>query len=159
MHHDPHSNAALHSEERRRHNSARRRQGEYIANIIGNLIFLWVLYMVPQWDPGFLKDGYLFVLMLLKINVFIQIGGNVVLIALAEVRPARHFIRILMEMAGLAMLCILYYVYPFDFSNYPGLLWLDRILPLIFIIAMVVSTIQIIVYIFKFIRSLTGTLS
>lgn len=154
MHHDPHINAAADAAARHKHKSARRRQGEYIANIIGNLIFLWVLYMVPKWEPDFLKPGYLFVLMLMRINVFIQIGGNILLIAIAEVRPARHLIRALMETVGLAMLFILYYVYPFDFSSYPGLLWIDRILPIILIIAMVVSVIQIVVYIVKFIRSL-----
>jgi len=45
----------------------------------------------------------------------------------------------------------IYYVYPLDFTNYPGLNWIDVVLPWLLIIGMVVSAFKIISNIWKLI--------
>lgn len=120
------------------------RPGEYIANIIFNLIFLWILSRVPHWNIGWLKDNYMVVLLILQINSLAQIAGNIIMLVF-KVRMVRYIASILMEIAGFVAVLMLYYLYPFDFSGY-SLKWLDVVLPILFIVGMVVSAVKIVTY-------------
>lgn len=117
------------------------KRGEYIWNIIANLIFLWVLSMVPKWDLDFLRDNYMMVLLILKINCWLQVAGNIILL-LVQVRIINLLIRILMELAGIVPVIMLFYIYPFDFTG--SLNWLDTVLPIFFIIGMAVGAIKVV---------------
>lgn len=137
--------------------TGKHRKGEHIANIILNIIFLWVLSMVPGWDLEFLKSGYMVVLTVMQINCVVQIAAAIVLLA-TEIRLIRNLVKIIAEAAGLVVVMMMYYIYPFDFSNFHNLGWLDKVLPIFFIIGMVVSVIKIISYILKtFFRSRENT--
>ncbi len=125
-----------------------RKKGEYIANIIFNLIFLWILSRVPHWNIPFLADDYMVVLLVMKINCLVQIAANIVLLILF-IRPLRYVVKIIAEAAGLAALMVMYYLYPFDFSNFHNLGWLDKVLPILFIIGMVVTVVKIFTYAVK----------
>lgn len=124
------------------------KKAEHIANIIFNLIFLWILSRVPYWDIPFLGDDYMVVLLVMKINCWVQIAANIVLLVLF-ILPLRYLVKLIAEAAGLAALMVLYYLYPFDFSNYHNMGWLDKVLPILFIIAMVISAIKIVTYAIK----------
>lgn len=125
-----------------------RKKGEYIANIIFNLIFLWILSRVPHWNIPFLADDYMVVLLVMKINCWVQIAANIVLLVMF-IRALRYVVKIIAEAAGLAALMVMYNLYPFDFSNYHNLGWLDKVLPILFIIGMVVAVVKIFTYAVK----------
>lgn len=128
--------------------SPKRRKGEHIGNIIANIIGIWILSMVPGWELDFLAPNYMVVLTVMQINCIVQIAGSAILL-LTQPRPVMNIIKIIMEAAGLVVLVLLYYLYPFTFSNFHNLWWLDRILPILFVIAMVVSLIKIINFTFR----------
>ncbi len=124
------------------------KKAEHIANIIFNLIFLWILSRVPHWDIPFLGDNYMVVLLVMKINCWVQIAANIVLLVLSIIL-LRYLFKLIAEAAGLAALMVLYYLYPFNFSNYHNMGWLDRVLPILFIIGMVVAVVKIFTYTVK----------
>lgn len=88
------------------------------------------------------------VVLVMKINCWVQIAANIVLLVLF-ILPLRYLVKLIAEAAGLAALMVLYYLYPFDFSNYHNMGWLDKVLPILFIIAMVISAIKIVTYAIK----------
>ncbi|HNY01165.1 MAG TPA: hypothetical protein PKG48_01190 [Bacteroidales bacterium] len=119
------------------------RTGDYIAAIILNLIFLWIVNKVPDWKPGFIRDNYMVVLWVLNVNIFVQLGCNLLML-LAGVWVVRRLARIIMESASFVTTMVLLYIYPFDFSHFHDLFWVDKILPILFIIGMVVSAIKVV---------------
>lgn len=121
----------------------RNRNGEYIANIIFNLIFLWIVNKIPDWHLGFIRDNYNVVLWILNVNIFIQIAGNGLMLV-AGLPVIRYLSRIIMESASFVTQMVLFYIYPFDFTNFHGLFWLDWFLPIALIIGMVVSALKVI---------------
>ncbi len=75
-------------------------------------------------------------------NTFVQIGGNLLMLVFAQ-RAVRYLGRIVTEAAKVVTLLALYYIFPFDFSNTHGLMWLDQVLPILLIIAIVVSALKV----------------
>lgn len=118
------------------------RRGEYIASIIFNLIFLWIVNKVPEWHIPFIKDSYMVVLWILYTNILIRIGAAILMLVF-ETTPVRRIGNIITEAAGFVTTLVLYYIYPFDFQNFHGLFWMDWLLPIIFIIGMVVSAMKV----------------
>jgi hypothetical protein len=131
----------------------KRHKGEYISNIIFNIIILIVLSRVPGWDLPFLKEHYMVVLTVLMFNCGIQAAGNLLMLIVPQ-KLTMYLIKILLEAASVAVGFVLVYLYPFNFScsNMP---WLDKVLPIIFIIGIVIGIIKIIVYIIKLIGLIT----
>ncbi len=127
-----------------------RRNGEYIGNIIFNLIFLWIVNQIPDWNLGFIRDNYNVVLWILNVNILVQIGGNALMLAL-DMPFIRYLARIITESASFVTQMVLFYIYPFDFSHFHGLFWLDWFLPIALIIGMVVSAIKVIANLWKLI--------
>lgn len=126
------------------------RRGDYIANMIFNLIFLWVVNKVPEWNLGFIRDNYNVVLWILNLNILIQIGGNL-LMAMTEFSPVRYLSRVIMEASSFLINIVLFYIYPFDFTNFHGLFWIDTILPVLLIIGMAVSALKVLANLWKLI--------
>ena len=129
---------------------AHTRRGEYIGNIVFNLIFLWVVNKIPDWDPGFIRDNYNVVLWMLNLNILIQIGGNLLMVMI-EFPSIRYLSRIVMEASSFLINIVLYYIYPFDFTHYHGLFWIDIALPVLLIIGMVVSALKVLANLWKLI--------
>jgi len=118
------------------------KRSEYIVAIIFNLIFLWIVNKIPDWNPGFIKDNYMVVLWILNVNILIQIAGNVLML-LAGLPVIRHLTLILTESASFVTMMVLFYIYPFDFSHFHGLSWLDWVFPIALIVGMVVSVLKV----------------
>ena len=106
----------------------RSRKGEYIGNLLFNLIFLWVFNKVPEWNLVFIKDNYNVILWALDINIIVQICGNALMI-LFDAAFVRHFSKMVMEAASFVMQMVLFYIFPFDFTNFHGLVWLNWLIP------------------------------
>jgi hypothetical protein len=122
---------------------ARNRNGEYIANIIFNLIFLWIVNKIPGWHLSFIKDNFMVVLWILNVNILVQIGGNALML-LTGLPSVRHFAGIITESSSFVTQLVLYYIFPFEFSHLQGLAWLDWFLHIALIIGMVVSAVKVI---------------
>ena len=120
----------------------RNRNGEYIVAIIFNLVFLWIVNHVPGWHLDFIKDNFMVVLWILNVNIFIQIAGNVLML-LTGLRIIRYLSLIVIESASFVTQMVLFYIFPFDFTNFYGLFWLNWFLPIALIIGMVVSAIKV----------------
>jgi hypothetical protein len=124
------------------------RKGEYIGNVIVGLISLWVVNKVPDWNLGFIRDNYEVILWMLNLSIMIQIGGNA-LMFLVEMAAVRYLARMVMETAGFVTNILLYFVYPFDFSHFHGLFWLDTLIPILLIVGMVVSALKVLTNFWK----------
>jgi len=121
----------------------RKKNGEHIANIILNLVFLWIVNHLQEWNLSFIRDNFGVVLWALNMSILVQAGGNLLLLLAGSVRPVRYLLRMVMEAASFIAQMVLYYIYPFDFSHVNGLVWMDTVLPVLLIIGMVVSAIKI----------------
>ena len=121
----------------------KKKNGEYIANIIFNVIFLWIVNKIPEWHLDFIKDNFMVVLWILNVNIIIQIGGNALMLA-AGAPAVRYLSRIIMEAASFVTQLVLFYIFPFDFTNFHGLSWLNWLLPIGLIIGMVMSALKVI---------------
>jgi hypothetical protein len=128
----------------------RNRRGEYIASIIFNLIWLFIVNKIPDWDLKFINDHYPAVLWALNMNIFIQIGGNIIML-IFDIRFVRYLSRAILEAANFLVMIILYYIFPFDFSGVPGWSFLDWLIPWLLIIGMVVSAFKVLGNIWKLI--------
>ena len=124
------------------------RRGEYVWAIIWNFIFLWVINKLPDWNLGFITESFGAVVWLLVANIFVQIGGNLLML-IFDHRAVRYLARILTEAASLVTILALYFIFPFDFSDFHGLFWLDWVLPILFIISMVVSALKVLSNLWK----------
>ena len=132
----------------------KRHRGEAIWSIIWNLIFLWLVNEVPEWDLPFINERYDTVLWILNINLVLQIIGWGLILFL-DFRWLWHLVRAVLDGASLVVLLVLYFLYPFNFSAIGGWSWLDILLPVIFIIGMVASCLGVVVHLYKLIfRSL-----
>ncbi len=131
-------------------NPGHARKGEYIGNIIFNLIFLWVVNQIPEWNLGFIRDNFNVVLWILNVNILIQIGGNALML-IVEYGSIRYFARMVTEASGFVTQMVLFYIYPFDFTHFHGLFWLDFFIPIALIIGMVVSAFKVFANLWKLI--------
>ena len=130
----------------------KRHRGEAIWSIIWNLIFLWIVNEVPEWDLPFINERYDTVLWILNINLVLQIIGWGLILFL-DFRWLWHLVRMVLDAASLVVLLVLYFLYPFDFSAIGGWSWLDILLPVMFIIGMVASGLGVAVHLYKLIFS------
>jgi hypothetical protein len=126
------------------------RRAEYITAIVWNLIWLFIVNKVSEWHLQFINDHYPAVLWALNMNIFIQIGGNILML-IFDIRFVRFLSRIILESANFFMLIILFYIYPLDFSGISGLAFLDILIPWLFIIGMIVSALKVFGNIWKLI--------
>ena len=119
------------------------RKGEYIGSVIVNLILLWVVNKIPDWHPEFIRENYMVVLWMLNVNILVRIGGNILMLAV-DLSFIRYLSRIIMECASFITQMMLYFIFPFDFTNYGGFVWLNWFIPIILIIGMAISAAKII---------------
>lgn len=126
------------------------RNGEYIGAVIFNLLFLWIVNNIMDWHLGFIRDNFMVVLWVLNVNIAVQIAGNVLML-ITGTRIMRYLSLIVMESASFVTTMVLFYIYPFDFSNFHGMFWLDWFLPVALIIGMVVSAIKVLANFWKLI--------
>lgn len=124
------------------------RRGEFVASVVFNLIALVILYKIPDWHFGFITLKYGAVMYILIFSCLVQIGGNLLMLLL-DFRFIRYLSHIFMEAASFLALITVYYIYPLDFSNFPGLHWIDIIFPWILIIGMIIAALKVVSNIWK----------
>ena len=87
---------------------------------------------------------------ILIFSSLVQVAGNLLMMFL-DFRFIRYLSGIFMEAAAFIAQISMYYVYPFDFSGYGGLFWIDVVLPWILIIGMIISAVKVVSNIWKLI--------
>ena len=117
-------------------------KGEYVASIIFNLIWLFIVNKVPDWHLKFINDHYPAILWALNMNILIQIGANIIMLVFMT-GFIRHLFKIITEAANFLLMILIYYIYPFDFSTTAGWAFLDTLIPWLLIIGMVVSALTV----------------
>ena len=124
-----------------REKQLRNRRADFVSSLVFNLIALVIFYKIPDWHLGFITAKYGAVMYILIFCCLVQIGGNLLRLIL-DIPSIRYFSGIFMEAASFLAQITLYYIYPLDFSNYPGLSWIDVVLPILLIIGMVIAVIK-----------------
>jgi hypothetical protein len=124
--------------------------GEYIGAILFNLLFLWVVNHITEWHLGFIRDNFPVVQWILTVSIMIKIAGNSVMLVFQH-RKIRNLSIIMIEIASFITQMVLFYIYPFNFSNFHGLFWIDWFLPVAFIIGMIISAIKVVSNLWKLI--------
>jgi len=143
-------NAANMSDESTTQLPRKRHRGEAIWAIIWNLVFLWIINKVPDWDLIFINDRYEMVMWVLTLNILLQIAGYAIVFFL-DFRWVWYLVRSVIDAASLVVLLVLYFLNPFDFSGVSGWEWLDIVLPIVFIVGMVIAGIGMVVNLIKLI--------
>jgi len=126
------------------------RRWEYIWAILWNIFFLYIVNKIPQWHWEFINGRYMVILWVLNASIAVHLGANLLMLIL-EFRWMRYVGKILMGIAAFITLIMLYYLYPFDFSQVPGWTWMDTFLPVFFIIGMAGSALSVIINCWKLI--------
>jgi hypothetical protein len=127
----------------------RNRRPEYIWGVIWNLIFLWLVNKVPDWNLGFINSHYSTLLPLLSLNLLLQAGANLILVFFGA--PwVRNLLKIVMDAANFVVAILIYFIYPFDFARV-GFGWVDIVIPIVLILVMAVSALSVLVHLIKLI--------
>ena len=123
----------------------------YIASVVINIVILYLLPRVPDWNIPFITESYGEVLSILMVSTGIQIAGNASLIFLRS-RKAYYIAQIIFSSVTISVLFRLITVFPFDFSIV-GVPSLDIVMKVIFGIGIFGSAVSILVNAVKLGRS------
>lgn len=119
---------------------------EFIAVIVVNLIFLYIVNNLLSWNLSFITSSFQDVLWIFNLSISATIVGNV-LFLIYHPTWFRSIIQIILNILGFLVVYYLYTVFPFVFSN--GLVTFS--LKFALIVAMVVMVIVTIVEVVKLI--------
>jgi len=119
---------------------------EFIAVIVVNLIFLYIVNNLLSWNLSFITSSFQDVLWIFNLSIAATIVGNV-LFLIYHPTWFRSIIQIILNILGFLVVYYLYTVFPFVFSN--GLITFS--LKFALIVAMVVMVIVTIVEVVKLI--------
>lgn len=97
-------------------NKKKNRKSDYIFAIIFNLIFLYIVNNLLNWDIYFITDALNEVLWIVNLSIIVAIIGNALLLAYNP-EWFRHVIKIIMNIFALISTYFVYIVFPFDFNN------------------------------------------
>jgi len=125
-------------------------RGEAIGAIIWNLVWLWIINNVQDWNLSFILSSFGVLLWIWNINVAVQILTNLGIVIL-ELRWFRYLMKALMESANFVSIIATFYLYPFDFSGLTGWGLTDMVIQICLVIAMVFTAISVIVQLWKMI--------
>ncbi len=107
------------------------KNAEYVANIIVNLILIAIWYRLPEW-MSFVKDSFTAVLPLFYISFSLTIIANIFFLFCKRINIV-SFVKAALNAVSIVVMISLYYIYPFDFSNYAG--YWDTVVRVIIIVA------------------------
>ena len=127
------------------------KRANYIASAIFNLILLWVVNKIPDWNIIFITDKFVAVLWALNLSIAVQIAANFMLIFYNPL-----FLHYLAEtgiaLVSLIAVFVLYTVFPFDFSFVGD--WLNLIVKIALLIGVIGTGITAIVNLVRFFKAL-----
>jgi hypothetical protein len=115
------------------------RNGEYIAAIIFNFIFLYIFNNLLNWQVYFVTSALNEVLWIINLSIIVAIVGNVLMLLY---RPDwfRHVTKIVLNVVAFIAVYLVYIVFPFNFNN-SFLNWGLSVLLILAMIGIIVATI------------------
>jgi hypothetical protein len=120
-------------------NSGKEQRSEYIAAIIFNLIFLYIVNNLLNWNVYFITDAFNGVLWIINLSIIVSIIGNGLLLFYSPVRFL-HFVKIIINIVSFIAVFIIFQVFPFNFYN-SFYNWLFSLLLILAMIGIIIATI------------------
>ena len=92
------------------------RNGEYIATIIVNIIFLYIFNNLLNWHIYFVTSAFNDVLWIINLAIAVSIIGNFLMLIY---RPEwfRHLTKVVLNIIAFVAVYLVYIVFPFNFNN------------------------------------------
>jgi hypothetical protein len=89
---------------------------EYVAAIIFNIIFLYIINNLLNWHVYFVTSALIEVLWIINLSIAVAIIGNFLMLIY---RPEwfRHITKIVLNIVAFIAVYLVYIVFPFNFSN------------------------------------------
>ena len=97
-------------------NKKREQKTEYITAIIFNLIFLYIVNNLINWQVYFITNAFNEVLWIINLSIIATIIGNALLI-LYNPKRFRHVMKIILNIFAFIAVYFVYKVFPFNFYN------------------------------------------
>jgi hypothetical protein len=120
-------------------NREKEQKSEYIAAIIVNLIFLYVVNNLLNWHIYFITNAFNEVLWIINLSIVVSIIGNGLLLVYSPER-FRHVVKIFINIISFIAVYVVYQVFPFNFYN-SFYNWCFSILLIVAMIGIVIATI------------------
>ncbi len=118
--------------------------GEYIGGIVGNLVFGYLAWRLPDWWPGLVTTGYSAALWVVLLAAGVQALGN--LIWLINDEPwFKALVDVFMQAASLASSATLYYIMPFNFEFFSASRTAESIVRWALIVCIIVTAVMLFV--------------
>jgi hypothetical protein len=118
----------------------------YIIAIIVNVILLYVIHHLLEWNVFFVTERFSEVLWALDLSLQATILANL-LFLVYDAAWFKHLAQIILNLLSILATFLLYWVFPFDF----GLAWWNQLVKFALLLAIVAMGIAIIVEFFKLI--------
>jgi len=122
-------------------------KGEYVFDLLVNLVLLWVANNLLDWNIPFLTASFEAVLAVLNISILANIIGSLLLIV-HDGHWFRGFIKLIENSIGFVFILTAYIIFPFDFSIYSGFDF-EILAKILLILGMVGNGIAVIVEFFR----------
>jgi len=97
-------------------NRKREQKTEYITAIIFNLIFLYIVNNLINWQVYFITNAFNEVLWIINLSIIATIIGNALLL-LYNPERFRHVMKIILNIFAFIAVYFVYKVFPFNFYN------------------------------------------
>jgi hypothetical protein len=125
----------------------RKHLADYILAVAFDIAFLVIVNKIPEWNIPFITDTFPGVLWALNTSIVVSLAGNLILIFFHP-RFLHHLLNALFALIGILALSLLLSVFPFDFADLVGD-WLNKLLRVVLIAAIVGSAIGAVVHLVK----------
>jgi hypothetical protein len=117
----------------------RDQKSEYFTAIIFNLIFLYIVNNLLNWQIYFITSSFNDVLWIVNLSIIISIIGNIILLFYSPER-FKHLVKILLNVVAFIAVYIVFTVFPFNFYN-SFYNWAFSILLILAMIGIIIATI------------------
>ena len=136
---------------------AEKRRWNYLNGIISNIIVFFIINLFPLWMPlthGVVTGKWINALWAMDLSIIVKVLGNILLISYSP-KWFRAMIEFFITSAALISISVFFVVFPLDFSILTGP-WLNTVIRCLLIAGIVGASIGTIVWLGRFLRSVSG---
>lgn len=126
------------------------KRSEYIVAIIVNIVLLYIFNNALNWNLPFITERFTLVLPIFNLSFTASIAANLIFLFYDEYRFLES-IRMILNVIGIAVLYILYMVFPFDFTTWPSSDFLELVVRFALVIGIIVSVGAVVIQFFRII--------
>jgi hypothetical protein len=126
------------------------KRSEYIVAILINIVLLYIFNSALTWNLPFITERFVLVLPIFNLSFTASIAANLIFLFYDEYRFLES-IRMILNVIGVAVLYMLYMVFPFDFTAWPSPDFFALVVRFALIIGIIVSVGAVVIQIFRII--------